>query len=175
MGAFIQAIQWRGSHGRYEISDLDLGARPTLENLTRFLKEDDVVAQAFGVAVAAAGVAQASDELLIIEEEDVGRLTHLGLESLASLREAFEASAPMVATLIAQWRQDSDSALTRQELLWALTYVLAADGDKPLKQIRALVAEERWWQRATESHKDRFLERIIPELVRARQLEPRPE
>ena len=142
-----------------------LRANPTVESLTRFLKEDGVAAQTLRVAAATAGVTPASDDLLIVEEEDVARLFHLGVDSLGKLREAFSSRGSVVARLLAEWRKENDSALTRQELLWALTYVLAAQGDEPAEQIRTLVSEERWWQRATESHRNRFLDRIVSEIA----------
>ena len=142
-----------------------MGAPATVESLTRFLKEDGVVAQALRAAAVTAGVARASDELLIVEEEDVARLSHLGLDSLSELRVAFERQEPVIARLLAAWREDSDSAFTPQELLWALTYVLAAQGDDPSERIRDLVSPERWWQRATDSHRSRFLERIVPQVA----------
>jgi hypothetical protein len=141
-----------------------LSARPTVESLTQFLKEDQVVAQTWRAAAVAAGVDQASVDLLIVEEEDVARLFHLDVDDLSKLRVAFERLEPVVAGLLAEWREDSDSELTPQELLWALTYVLAAQGDEPAEQIRALVSNERWWQRATNSHRSRFLDRIVSQL-----------
>lgn len=136
-----------------------------MESLTQFLKEDHVVAQTWRAAAVAAGVDQASVDLLIVEEEDVARLFHLDVDNLSKLRVAFERLEPVVARLLAEWREDSDSALTPQELLWALTYVLAAQGDEPAEQIRALVSKERWWQRATDSHRSRFLDRIVSQLA----------
>jgi hypothetical protein len=141
------------------------GIRPTVESLTRFLMEDRIVDETLRAAAAEAGVARASDDLLIIEEEDVARLAHLGLDGLSQLREACERSTPKVVRLLAEWRRDSDDAFTPQELLWALTYVLAADGDDPGAGLRALIAEERWWTRATESHRSRFLERTLSQLA----------
>jgi hypothetical protein len=142
-----------------------LGARPTVESLARFLKEDSVVDRTLGAAAATAGVARASDDLLIVEEEDVARLARLGLDSLAKLREACERLGPVVARFLSEWRQDSDDPFTPQELLWALTYVVAGQGDEPTEGIRALVAEERWWQRATTSHRSRFLDRTMSQLA----------
>ena len=118
-----------------------------------------------GAAAATAGVARASDDLLIVEEEDVARLSRLGLDSLPKLREACERVGPIVARFLAEWRQDSDDAFTPQELLWALTYVVAAQADEPTEGIRALVAEERWWQRATASHRSRFLDRTMSQIA----------
>lgn len=151
--------------GRCEISEHPSRDRPTVEDLTQFLKEDAIVAQTWRAAAATAGVARASDDLLVVEEEDTARLFHLGLDSLSKLRAAFERLGPVVARLLAEWREGSDSALTHQELLWALTYVLAAQGDDPSERIRALVSNERWWQRATDSHRGRFLERIVSEVA----------
>ena len=145
-----------------------LSARPTVESLTQFLEDDHVVAQTWRAASVAAGVDQASADLLIVEEEDVARLFHLDIDNLSKLRVAFERLEPVVARLLAAWREDSDSALTPQELLWALTYVLAAQGDEPTEQIRALVSNERWWQRATDSHRSRFLDRIVSQLAVAK-------
>ncbi len=142
--------------------------RPTVESLTRFLKEDDVVAEAMRAATSAAGVARASDDLLIVEAEDVARLVHLGVDSLSKLRVTCERRESVVARLVALWREDSDSALTPQELLWALTYVLAAEGDDPTERIRALVSDERWWQRATDVHRSRFLDRTVSDLAAAK-------
>ena len=141
-----------------------VSARPTVESLTQFLKEDQVVAQTWHAAAVAAGVDRAPIDLLIVEEEDVARLFHLDVDNLSKLRVAFERLEPIVAGLLAEWREDSDSELTPQELLWALTYVLAAQGDEPAEQIRALVSNERWWQRATNSHRSRFLDRIVSQL-----------
>ena len=151
--------------GRCEISGHPSGDHPTVEDLTRFLKEDAVVAQTWRAAAATAGVARASDDLLIVEEEDAARLFHLGLDSLSKLRTAFERLGPAVGRLLAEWREESDSALTLQELLWALTYVLAAQGGETPERIRALVSNERWWQRATDSHRGRFLDRIVSEVA----------
>jgi hypothetical protein len=134
----------------------------------RFLKDDGVAARTLRAAAMTAGVARASDELLIVEEEDVARLFHLGLDSLSKLRVACEGLEPIVARLLAEWREQSDDALTPQELLWALTYVLAAQGDEPSERIRALVSDERWWQRATESHRSRFLDRIVSQVAVAK-------
>lgn len=153
------------------MSEHALGVSPTIESLTRFLKEDDAVAQSLRVAATAAGVERASDDLLIVEEEDVARLLYLGL-NLATLRVACERLEAVVARLLAQWRADSESAFTPQELLWALTYVLAAEGGKPADRIRGLVSTERWWQRATDSHRNRFLERILAELTVATDGQP---
>ena len=150
------------------MSEQALGAGPTVESLTLFLREDDVVAQTLRTAVLASGVTRASDERLIVEEEDVARLLDLGLDSLSKLRVAFGRFAPVVTRLLAEWREDSDSALTPQELLWALTYVLAAQGDEPLERIRALVSKERWWQRATDAHRSRFLDRIVSQVAVAK-------
>jgi len=116
-------------------------------------------------AAATAGVARASDDVLIVEEEDVARLSRLGLDSLSQLRDACEQMGPVVARFLAEWRQDSDDPFTRQELLWALTYVLAAQVDEPTEGIRALVADEQWWQRATSSHRSRFLDRTMVQLA----------
>ena len=115
-----------------------------------------------------AGVARASDDLLIVEEEDVARLSRLGLDSLSKLREACEHMGPVAARFLAEWRQDCDDPFTPQELLWALTYVLAAQVDEPTEGIRALVADEQWWQRATASHRSRFLDRTMSQLAVAR-------
>ena len=142
-----------------------LDAHPTVDNLTKFLKEDKVAVEALDAVATAAGVVPASNDLLIVEEEDVARLSHLGVDSLSKLREAFQSVEPVVARLMVQWRKESDSAITHQEFLWALTYVLAAQRDEPSDRIRALVGGERWWQRATESHRNRFLDRIVSEIV----------
>ena len=150
------------------MSERFLEGRPTVESLTQFLREDDIVAQSLQVAATAAGVARAADDLLIVEEEDVSRLLHLGLDSLSKLRDTCERLESAVATLLMQWRIDDDSAFTPQEMLWALTYVLAAQGDEPTEQIRALVSNERWWQRATDSHRSRFLDRIVSQLAVAK-------
>ena len=155
------------------MSEHSLDVRPTVESLTQFLKEDDVVAQSLQVAATAAGVARASDDLLIVEEEDVARLLHLGLDSLSKLRGACKQLELVVARLLTQWREDSDSAFTPQEWLWALTYVCSAEGGEPAEQIRSLVAAERWWQRATDSHRSRFLDRIVTEIAVA--TDPKPE
>ncbi len=154
--------------GDAKISEQTLPDRPTVVSVTRFLKEDGVVAQSLRAAASTAGVTRASDDLLIVEEEDVARLFHLGMDSLSKLRVACERLEPVVVRLLAAWREDSDDALTPQELLWALTYVLAARGNAPSEAIRALVSEERWWQRATESHRSRFLDRIASELAVAK-------
>ena len=145
-----------------------LDARPTVEGVTGFLKENGVVARTLRAAAVIAGVARASDDLLIVEEEDVGRLFHLGLDSLSKLRVACERLEPVVASLLAEWREESDSALIPQELLWALTYILAAQGDEPSERIRALVSKERWWQRAADSHRSRFLDRIVSQVAVAK-------
>ena len=145
-----------------------LGDRPSVESLTRFLKEDGVVAQTLRAAAVTAGVGRASDDLLIVEEEDVARLSHLGLDSLSKLRVACERLEPVVARLLAEWREESDSPFTPQELLWALTYILAAQGDNPSERIRALVSNERWWPRVTDSHRSRFLDRIVSEIAIAK-------
>ena len=147
------------------ISEQDLIARPTADSLRQFLKEDGVFAQTLETATVAAGVARAWDDLLIVEEEDVARLVHLGVNSLAELRVACERLKPVVARLLAEWRKGSDGAITPQELLWALTYVLAAHGDDPWERIRALVSTERWWQRATDTHRSRFLEGIVSQVA----------
>ena len=96
-----------------------------------FLKEDRVIEQTLRAAATSAGVARASDDLLIVEEEDVARLLHLDLDSLSKVRESCERLEPVVARLLVECRQDSDDAFTPQELLWALTYVLAAEGGEP--------------------------------------------
>ena len=150
------------------MSEQTLRERPTVDNVTRFLKKDHVVAQTWCSAAVAAGVDRASMDLLIVEEEDVARLFHLDVDSLSKLRAAFQGQGPVVARLLAEWREGSDSAITPQELLWAVTYVLAGRGDEPAEQIRALVSNERWWQRASDSHRSRFLDRIVSQLVVAR-------
>jgi len=156
------------------MSEHFLGERPTVESLTQFLKEDDIVAQSLQVAATAAGVARAADDILIVEEEDVARLRHLGLDSLSKLRVACEQLESAVARLLTQWRKDSDAAFTPQELLWALTYVRAAEGGgDPAEQIRTLVSTERWWQRATDSHRSRFLDRIVTEIGVATDTKPK--
>ena len=137
----------------------------SVEDLTRFLREDPVVAQALGTAAATAGVGRATDDLLVVGAEDVARLTHLELSSLSELRVAFQRLEPVIAGVFAKWREDSDSALTPQELLWVLTYVVAADGDEPAERIRGLVANEQWWQRITEGHQNRFLDRIVSQVA----------
>ncbi len=144
-----------------------MNAHPTVESLTRFLKEDSVATQTLHTAAVTAGVARASNDLLVVEEEDVARLVHLGLDSLSKLREACARLEPIVARLVAEWRTDSDDALTPQELLWALTYLIAAQEDEPAERIRAMISTERWWQRATASHQSRFLERIVSEVADA--------
>jgi len=139
-----------------------------VKSLASFLTTDDVVAEALRAATLAAGVDRASDELLVVEEEDVARLLRLGLDSFAKLRMACEQEKLVVSRLLAEWRSESESAITPQELLWALTYVLAAERGEAVEEIRALVSTERWWQRATESHRGRFLERIESQIAAAR-------
>lgn len=141
---------------------------PTVDSLTRFLGDDPVVARTLQTATTVAGVAQAAPELTVIEEEDVARLAHLGLESLSALRGAFERLEPVVARLLGSWREDSDSAITPQELLWALTYIMTAHGEDPADRVRALVVNERWWQRISEGHRSRFLERTVSQVAAAR-------
>ncbi len=138
---------------------------PTVDELTRFLKEDSVVAASVDMAAAAAGVMRANDDLVVVGEEDVARLVHLGLNGLEELRVAFNAREAAVARLLAAWREDSDSPLTPQEVLWALSYILAGQGNDPAEHIRALVDSEQWWQRITEGHRGRFLDRIVSQVV----------
>lgn len=140
---------------------------PSVDSLKRFLKDDDVVGRAWRGAADAAGVSRAED-LLVVDTEDLARLAHLDLDSLSMLREAFARHELVVARLLAEWRRDSKSAITLQELLWALTYVLATENGDAAERISTLVSGERWWQRATPSHRSRFLEGIVSQLAAAR-------
>ena len=148
-----------------------MSERPTVDTLRQFLREDDVVAQVMREAGRVAGVPPAAEDLLVVESEDVARLGRLGLLGLADLREAFRVQEPAVARLLAAWRSDSESPITPQELLWALTYVLAVgDGaGDPTARVRALVAGERWWQRVTDLHQARFLESTVTQVAVAMQ------
>lgn len=120
------------------------------------------MAQALRTAAVAAGVTRASDDLLMVEEEDVARLFHLGLDSLSELRAACERLETVLGRssrrggkgVIARSSPKSSSGRSR-------TFLPKGERSVPM---RALVSKERWWQRATDSHLCRFLDRIVAQI-----------
>ena len=151
------------------MTDADLS--PTIEKLSHLLRGDPVFTHALQAAAKAAGVDLAGDDMLILADEDVARLEHLDMD-LDGLRDACGRLESQVAGLLATWRTDNTYALTPQELLWALTYVLAAQGDgstgaTPTERINSMIASEQWWMRATPTHRANFLERIGEQLTEA--------